>query len=251
MTTLSLDLRGPGSSGLGAGGRGASLSLLVHGLGIGALVLTPLLTTPEPPETPIRFHDPLVIPIKVTLPPPMAARPKASAKGKATRARAAAPDLSSPRDTPTLILASDLLDPEVSLLHDSAGPGGNPGGTGEDVGVDCALGALCGGSPLPTAAKARETPRVGGLIKEPKLIQSHPPQYPPMAQAAGVSGQVILEAHVSEHGRILDVRILQGHDLFNEAALASVRSRVYEPLLLNGVRSDFVVTITMRFTARR
>ena len=62
---------------------------------------------------------------------------------------------------------------------------------------------------------------------------------------------MILEAHVSEHGRVLEVRVVEGHALFTEAALASVRSRVYEPLLLNGVRSDFLLTITMAFNIRR
>ena len=62
---------------------------------------------------------------------------------------------------------------------------------------------------------------------------------------------MILEAHVGEDGRVVDVRVIEGHRLFDESALASVRSRRYEPLLLNGVRSDFLVTITLTFRIRR
>ena len=105
--------------------------------------------------------------------------------------------------------------------------------------------------PGPRKVHQAPTPRIGGVIREPRLISSRPPQYPPLAQATGVSGQVILEAHVSENGRVLEIRVVEGHALFTEAALASVRSRVYEPLLLNGVRSDFLLTITMAFNIRR
>jgi protein TonB len=71
-----------------------------------------------------------------------------------------------------------------------------------------------------------------------------------MAQAARVSGRVVLEAHVGLDGRVKEVRITQSHALFDEAALASVRSRLYEPLLLNGVPTEFLVTITVAFNVR-
>ena len=69
--------------------------------------------------------------------------------------------------------------------------------------------------------------------------------------AAGVAGRVVMEAHVGRNGRILEVKIIESHSLFDEAALASVRSRLYEPLLLNGVPTDFLITITMAFNPRR
>ena len=253
MSTLSLDLRGSSSSFPSKPASGASLSLFIHGAGIGALVLVPLLSTTPPPQTANSFQAPLVKPITVMLPAPSSPRPRGPRTNAARRvARAAVADLVSPKDTPTLIGASDILDPDLAMTPGSVGTGeGGPGGTGADIGVDCALGALCGGSPVPTPTRALEPPRIGGLIREPKLIDSRPPQYPPVAQVAGVSGQVILEAHVGEDGRVLDVRVVEGHRLFDEAALASVRSRRYEPLLLNGVRSDFLVTITLTFRIRR
>jgi protein TonB len=96
-----------------------------------------------------------------------------------------------------------------------------------------------------------QTPRVGGLIREPRLIEGKAPEYPPIAQVAGLSADVILEAHVGRDGRILSAEIVKGHPLFDDAAVASVRSRRYEPLLLNGVPSDFLVTITVSFRIRR
>ena len=252
MSTLSLDLRGSSPSFPKEPASGASLSLFVHGAGIGALVLVPLLNTPTPPETAHNFQAPLVKPILVMLPVPSSQHPRGPRTGAAPRAAlAAVADLTTPRDTPTLISASDVLDPDLMTPGSTATGDGRTGGTGDDIGVDCAMGALCGGSPLPAPGREPETPRIGGLIREPRLIESRPPQYPPVAQVAGVSGQVILEAHVGEDGRVVGVRIVEGNRLFDEAALASVRSRLYQPLLLNGVRSDFLVTITLTFRIRR
>ena len=92
---------------------------------------------------------------------------------------------------------------------------------------------------------------MGGLIKEPRLIASHPPLYPPIARQAGASGRVVIEAYVGRDGLVGDCRIVEGSRLFDEAALTSVRSRRYKPLLLNGVPSDFLVTITVAFNINR
>lgn len=250
MSTLSLDLRGSSPSFPSRPASGASLSLFVHGAGIGAFVLIPLLTATAPPEVVSNSEAPLVKPVTVVLPAPSTPRPRSQRTDGARRvSQAAVAELTPPKDTPTLISASDVLDPDLLA---AAGPTGTGrGDASHDLGVDCALGALCGGSPLPAPTPAPETPRIGGLIREPKLVESRPPLYPPTAQAAGVSGQVILEAHVGDDGRVVDVRIIEGHRLFDDAAMASVRSRRYEPLLLNGVRSDFLVTITLTFRIRR
>lgn len=231
--------------------KSAAVSLLAHAGGIGAIILIPLLGATVPPETASAFNDPLVTPILVALPPPP---PPRQPPARAPQRNAAAVDgtalstkpLTEPMDTPTSPApVGDVPDPSVGALP------GRPGREGETPG-DCVLGALCGTGPAGLAEPGPpETPRIGGVIREPRLLSSLPPQYPPLAQATGVSGQVILEAHVSEHGRVLEVRVVEGHALFIEAALASVRSRVYEPLLLNGVRSDFLLTITMAFNIRR
>ena len=231
--------------------KSAAVSLLAHAGGIGALVLIPLLGASVPPKTANAFNDPLVAPILVALPPPPPPR-QPPARGPDRPAAVAAPaaaltkPLTEPLDTPTsLSFASAVLDPSTSAHS------GRSGGVDQSAG-DCVLGALCGAGPAGTGEPGPpQTPRIGGVIREPRLLSSRPPQYPPLAQATGVSGQVILEAHVSEHGRVLEVRVVEGHPLFTEAALASVRSRVYEPLLLNGVRSDFLLTITMAFNIRR
>jgi protein TonB len=92
--------------------------------------------------------------------------------------------------------------------------------------------------------------RVGGEIREPKRVVYVPPEYPLLASQAGVSGMVILEAHVGTDGRVKDVTVLRSQPIFDEAAKASVLQWRYQPLLLNGVAMEFVLSVTVRFTLR-
>lgn len=254
MSTLSFDLRGfaPHAEPLArTRTREAGASLLMHAAGITALTLIPLLGSTPAPETANAFQEPLVKPVTVSLPPAPrlgAAAPRRSHRAQSTPA--VARDLTPPSNVPALITLGDVLDPvpgSPSGESDSLSTG-----DGRQVGGDCALGAMCGPGldPAPSPTPATIV-RIGGLIREPRLLEGRAPQYPPIAQAAGVSGKVVIEAHVAPNGRILDLKIVEGHPLFDEAALASVRSRRYEPLLLNGVPTDFLITITVAFNMRR
>ena len=44
-----------------------------------------------------------------------------------------------------------------------------------------------------------------------------------------------------------DVKVLRGHPLFDESALAAVRQWRYQPLLLNGEPTEFILTVTVMF----
>jgi protein TonB len=152
-----------------------------------------------------------------------------------------------PQSLPTSLPTNSGINPDPAPGDPDLTPGviGPPGG----VEGSCPLGSLCGAAaPLPDPVPA--TVRIGGDIKEPQLIENRPPVYPPMAQAARVGGRVVLEAHVGPDGRVREITIVESHALFNEAALASVRSRRYEPLRLNGVPTDFLITITVAFSVR-
>jgi len=59
---------------------------------------------------------------------------------------------------------------------------------------------------------------------------------------------VIIEAVVGTDGRVKSAHILRGHGLLDDAALASVGQWRYQPLLLNGVPTEFVLTVTVTFS---
>ena len=57
---------------------------------------------------------------------------------------------------------------------------------------------------------------------------------------------LILEAEVDVRGYVKAVKVLRGHPLFDEAATDAVKQWRYQPLLLNGEPTGFVLTVTMQ-----
>jgi protein TonB len=74
------------------------------------------------------------------------------------------------------------------------------------------------------------------------------PIYPQEAQAAGVSGVVILEARIDADGSVSRTRILKSIPMLDDAAAAAVLQWEFTPTLLNGVPSPVVMTVTVNFT---
>jgi TonB family protein len=90
--------------------------------------------------------------------------------------------------------------------------------------------------------------RVGGDVQEPKLIRRVPPVYPQIAQAAKVTGVVIVELLVDVDGTVRNARILRSLPLLDQAALDAVRQWQFTPTLLNGVPVQVIMTVTVNFT---
>ena len=247
MSTLSLGLRDAEPTAIGNSHRVsvAGLSVTIHSGVIASMVLIPLLSPPPLPEVTVA-SPPIPRFVSVTLPP---------APGGGHRDAPETPRKVSPAMVPTVIpslptetpggIADEGLDISEDASTGEAGPGVGPG----VAGGDCVLGALCG-PPLPVATPAPVVVRVSAL-QAPKLLDQQAPRYPEMARSIGLSADVIIEAHVGADGRVLSASVLRSHPLFDDAAMESVKSRRYKPLLLNGVATEFLTTITVRFTARR
>lgn len=234
----------------GAIGPAASASVLLHAALVAGLFLAPLSRPTDEPEIASSFRSALTAPV-IAPPPPT---PEVSQPVRTNHARAAAapshaqlpPEHEASRFA--LVRFVDPTAPEDANRVDEIGAP-QPSDT---RGTPCLPGTVCDGPlAVPDPAPQHVPPRVGGSIAEPRLIGGQSPVYPPLARAAGVSGLVIIEAHVLQDGRVHEARILRGHELFDEAALASVRSRRYEALRLNGIPTDFLITITVNFTLRR
>ena len=85
--------------------------------------------------------------------------------------------------------------------------------------------------------------------KGPRLIKKVNAVYPPEAKQAGIEGTVILEATVDIQGKVTNVRVLKGeNDLTNKAAIEALRQWEYEPFVVDGRPTRFVITVTVRFT---
>ena len=84
----------------------------------------------------------------------------------------------------------------------------------------------------------------------PKLVRRVEPVYPELAIASRAAATILLEAQVDTHGVVKTVRVLRGHPLFDESALTAVRQWRYQPLLLNGQPTEFILTVTVLFNIR-
>ena len=89
--------------------------------------------------------------------------------------------------------------------------------------------------------------RVGGQIAAPKLVHTVRPEYPEVARMAHLSGIVVLEALVGTDGRVENVKALNANPVLEQAAMDAVAQWRYKPLLLNGVPTRFILTVTITF----
>jgi Ca-activated chloride channel homolog len=130
--------------------------------------------------------------------------------------------------------------------------GGISGGmAGVAGGIDsksAAGGVLSGIAPPPPPAQNPVEPvRIGGNIREAKLIRKVDPVLPELARMARVSGMVLLEVNVDEQGDVSAAHVIRGHPLLNDAALQAVRQWKYEPTLLSGKPVPVVATVSLSF----
>jgi protein TonB len=90
---------------------------------------------------------------------------------------------------------------------------------------------------------------MGGQITQPALIKRVEPEYPPLAVKAHIQGVVILEATVDEDGNVVDVKLLRSaNPLLDREAAIAVRQWRYTPVVLNGTRVPFILTVTLSFS---
>ena len=126
-------------------------------------------------------------------------------------------------------------------------PGGVEGGVPGGV-----VGGVVGGLPHRGARRPRpRVVRIGGQIAQPKLIRKVEPVYPDLAKASRVSALLILEAEVDVRGYVKAVKVLRGHPLFDDAATEALKQWRYQPLLLNGEPTGFILTVTMNFNLQQ
>src|SRR5882762_7012907 len=176
--------------------------------------------------------------------------------------RAAAPHITSTRPNLTYTLGKVTAPtsiPKTVLLDNSAAApdlggveGGVPGGVaGGQLGG--ALGGVLGGTgtsipiPPPQQPAAKRIVRIGSSLKAPRQTYSIQPEYPPLARQTHVSGTVVVNAVIDEHGNVVGARALSGHPLLIPEALKAVLQWKYEPTLLNGTPVAVEMEVTVHF----
>jgi protein TonB len=221
------------------------ISVLLHTALIIAIAILPLL-----------FYDALpsqealkaffVAPLEVAPPPPPPPPPPAGARAVVRAAPRVAPPQTqgfvAPVEVPNEIKPEEGLDLGVEGGVAGGVEGGVPGGV---------VGGVVGGLPSEAPPPPARVVRIGGQIAQPKLIRQVKPVYPDLAVQSRVSALVILEAEVDTRGHVKTVKVLRGHPLFDESAMEAVKQWRYQPLLLNGEPTGFILTVTVNFNQQQ
>ena len=127
-------------------------------------------------------------------------------------------------------------------------PGGVAGGTMGGV-IGGVIGGVGTAAPLAPKREGPRAPvRVGGRVKEPRLISRVEPVYPALARQTHMQGSVVIDAVIDEHGDVVEMKVISGPPLLIQAALDAVRRWKYQPTYLNEepVPVQLNVTVTFR-----
>jgi protein TonB len=226
------------------------LSVTVHGVVLSAAILVPLLAATEKlPVVPTMMAfvaSPVAPP-----PPPPPPLPKAAAR--APEAKPLPTATSNPNAAPIEAPAEIRPEPVFAGSDDFGVEGGIEGGVAGGT-----LGGIVGGlidapappPPPPAPAAPPQPVRIGGQINAPELVHRVEPVYPDIAVIAKVTGTVILEAVVGTDGAVDAVKVLRPVKFLDQAAIDAVKQWRYSPLVLNGVATPFVLTVTLTFSIR-
>lgn len=80
------------------------------------------------------------------------------------------------------------------------------------------------------------------------LVSKVNPVYPAEAQAARVSGTVVLQATINTEGMVEEVRVVSGPAMLQQAALDAVKQWRYRPYLLNNAPVQVQTTVNVIFS---
>ena len=238
------DVAVPGPGGGKRRARLLPVSVAIHAVVLGVVLVTPVLT-PGALPAPATGGRILVPAMLAPPPPPPRGVPQRPVTRRLERADSPAPAargivLSVPASWSELPPAGDL----------AWGPDDMPECDG------CVPWGVDGGIPVqeplaPEATPAKPVVRIGRGIEAPVKLRDVKPDYPELALLTRVEGVVIVECRVDESGRVADARVLRGHPLLDAAALDAIRQWRYRPTLLNGNPVSVVMTVTVRFQLRR
>lgn len=140
--------------------------------------------------------------------------------------------------------------------ENKGGVNGAEGGTGKGEGEPCnPPNCVPEGTGKPKEKEKEVSPpdssKVGGNVKQAKLIHRVEPVYPPLARKNGVHGDVILEAIIGIDGATHDIKVKSGHILLRQSAVDAVEQWKYEPATLNGKPIESTATVTVKYILKQ
>jgi len=89
--------------------------------------------------------------------------------------------------------------------------------------------------------------RKSGVALEQEAVKKVEPVFPPIAKAARASGEVKVEVMIDKAGKVISARVLSGHPLLRDAALAAARRWEFKPTTASGRPAKVSGILTFNF----
>lgn len=229
-----------------------------------ASVTPPITTDAAVPAQPLQpvAEDAPIQPQPAAVVPAVVSEPKASSDADNIRRPAGNTEAKQPErpakqkvQIPNLKMSSPTA-PTASAAKLSSGSVPAP-----DAVPAVALGAVSAPVSLPSTIRSENQPvpptpspialgsaaPVANAIRQPRMISSVQPKYPPMAKQSNVQGKVVVEADVDPTGKVTTVKAISGPALLREAAIDAVHQWRYAPAMLDGKATSGHVSVEVEF----
>ena len=83
--------------------------------------------------------------------------------------------------------------------------------------------------------------------EKPQLTKGATPVYPEIARKAGLQGKVFVRFQVAKDGRVKQVQVLKGEEIFRQAAIDAVMKFVFSPAMQNDKPVSVWMSQVIRF----
>ena len=134
--------------------------------------------------------------------------------------------------------------PAARITDSAAPPDLNQGASSSLGNVQGILGSSANTAPAPPAPVPQV--RVADL-KQPRLLSTVRPVYPPAATQAGIQGSVVISAVIDETGHVTNTKVVSGPNVLRSAALDAVSKWRYQPAVSSGKPTATQLNITVEF----
>lgn len=168
-------------------------------------------------------------------------------------APAAAPAPKGPSVTSDMLASTLNAHPVSSSRADAAQPGDAPSveTAAGDSTPDSSLPGLASSSnvasPPPPVVVPEGPVKVGGEVKEPRLISLKQPDYPLVAKQAHVQGDVVVSTQIDKLGNVVHTQVISGPSMLRQPALDALKRWKYSPSTLNGQPVSVEMQVTVKF----
>ncbi len=223
-----------------------SVSLMVHGVLLAALVISPMLAAGSMPTVTYINANLINVP---ALPKVPNGKPQSTGK-KTVRKTKPKPVKPKPRPVQTQAFVAPTVIPDTIQEEELTAADIGGGGMGV-IGAPYDPNQEDTNSPMDyNTTGGPNNNQVVTVVTKPKLIRSAAPNYPRVAEKSQVQGAVVVRAVTDIYGRVIEARAVSGHPLLKKAAIDAVKKWVYEPYIISGIPKPVSFVVTIRFNLK-